>query len=135
MVVVGIGIRVVVSVNEPGLNHAQNEVQAQPPGGAVLAGHPERQSRQACLKRRSLAHAESAPIWRNYTHHFAKQLEALMRGNAEAVLTTDEVASRLKVIGLSQGVDGFFLLLKKCQRPSIADVLAVWVATAGSMKR
>lgn len=61
-----------------------------------------------------------------------QKFEALLQCKAEAVLKTDEVEPRLKAAGLSPGVAGFFLPLKKDQRPSLFgdDVVAVLVTAA-----
>lgn len=67
----------------------------------------------------------------------AQKLEALLQCKAEAVLKVDEVEPKLKAAGLSPGVDGFLLPLKKDQRPSLFgdDVVEVLVTAADSEEK
>ena len=63
----------------------------------------------------------------------AQQLEALLQCKSGTTLKTDEVESRLQSIGLVKGADGFFLPLRKGQKPTLFgdEVVAALVTTGG----
>ena len=63
----------------------------------------------------------------------AQQLEAVLHCKTGTTLKTDEVESRLQSIGLLKGADGFFLPLRKGQKPTLFgdEVVAALVTTGG----